>query len=109
MTEQREYSFPVWGTQGGGLVRAVKGVYIFVEKPDCPGLVVGDELPAEWDIIPANTLARETMPDEESVASGLFEALGTQRKCPGCREMVDISQMERHELFGCEAAKAIGV
>ena len=46
----REYKYPVWGTQGGGVVRDVNGTYIFVEKPDCPGLGVGDEMPEEWGI-----------------------------------------------------------
>lgn len=54
-----KYGFPVWATQGGGLVRDVRGTYIFVEQPDCPGLNVGDEMPEEWGIIPANNLARQ--------------------------------------------------
>ena len=54
----RRYDYPVYGTQGGGLVREVNGAYIFVEKPNCPGLDVGDTMPTEWDIIPANTQAR---------------------------------------------------
>jgi hypothetical protein len=62
----RNYSFPVWGTQGGGLVREVgANQYIFIEKPDCPGLDVGDYMPPEWGIIPANTQASEEMSGEE--------------------------------------------
>ena len=57
----RDYRYAVWGTQGGGLVREVQGIYIFIEKPDCPGLDVGDEMPSEWGIAPANQLAREEM------------------------------------------------
>mgnify|MGYP007077527449 CR=1 FL=1 len=53
----RTYDYPVWGTQGGGLVREVGSVYIFVEKPDCPGLDVGDTMPEEWGITPANDVA----------------------------------------------------
>lgn len=60
----REYNYPVWATQGGGKVREVKGVYIFVEKPDVPDLDVGDELPSEWDTIPANEAARQVDHDE---------------------------------------------
>lgn len=56
---ERKYRFPVWGTQGGGLVREFNGTYFFVEKPKVPGLDVGDEMPKEWDLIPANDLARE--------------------------------------------------
>lgn len=62
---ERTYRFPVWGTQGGGLVREVGGKYIFVEKPNCPGLDVGDELPEMWDLIPANSMAREADAKEE--------------------------------------------
>ncbi|PIQ67349.1 hypothetical protein COY25_01345 [Candidatus Uhrbacteria bacterium CG_4_10_14_0_2_um_filter_41_7] len=60
-TMERQYNYPVWGTQGGGLVREVNGTYIFVEKPDCPGLDVGDEMPEMWGIIPANQQARADM------------------------------------------------
>ena len=58
------YDFPVFGTQGGGLVREVNGKYIFVEKPQCPGLDVGDEMPDEWGIAPANLAASQEMEDE---------------------------------------------
>jgi hypothetical protein len=54
---ERTYQYPVWGTQGGGLAREVNGTLIFVEKPNCPDLDVGDEVPKEWDTIPANHLA----------------------------------------------------
>lgn len=57
----RKYSYPVWVTQGGGLVREVKGTYIFIEKPNCPGLDVGDEMPDEWGIISANEHALREM------------------------------------------------
>jgi len=56
----KHYNFPVYGTQGGGLARNVEGKFIFVEKPDCPGLSVGDEVPEQWDIIPANQLAKDS-------------------------------------------------
>lgn len=67
---EREYNFPVWGTQGGGLVREV-GVnkYIFVEKPNIPGLDVGDYMPEEWGIIPANSHARQDMENERTMSS----------------------------------------
>ena len=61
----RTYNYPVWGTQGGGLVREVNGTFIFVEKPNVAGLDVGDEMPEKWDTIPANELARQQM-DKES-------------------------------------------
>lgn len=56
---QRQFNFPVFGTQGGGLVRPASNGYIFVEKPDCPGLDVGDKMPPEWGIVPANSLANQ--------------------------------------------------
>jgi len=58
-------NYPIWGTQGGGVVREVDGVYIFIETPDCPGLEVGDNMPAEWGIIPANDFALAKMEREE--------------------------------------------
>ena len=57
----KDYDYPVFGTQGGGLVRESNGIFIFIEKPDCPGLDVGDEMPEMWDIIPANERARRQM------------------------------------------------
>ncbi len=72
---EREYSYPVYGTQGGGLVRWINGTYIFVEKPDCPGLDIGDEMPEEWadDVAPANEHARQAMDDAEEFNRGLDE------------------------------------
>jgi len=54
-----EYPYPVWGTQGGGLARRVGDEYVFVETPDCPPLDIGDVVPHEWSLAPANDLARE--------------------------------------------------
>jgi len=62
---ERQYNYPVFGTQGGGLVREVNGTYIFVEKPDCPGLEVGDEMPEEWGIIAANDRAMTQIQEEQ--------------------------------------------
>ena len=61
----KEYDYPVWATQGGGLVREVGEKYIFVERPNCPGLDVGDEIPEEWGVIPANERARKQLEEEE--------------------------------------------
>lgn len=78
---ERIYKYPVWGTQGGGLVREVNGTYIFIEKPDCPGLDIGDEMPEEWGIIPANWLARKIMkrvacdPLDEAMFNADFDML----------------------------------
>ena len=66
MIERRleDYRYPVWGTQGGGLAREVNGVFIFIKDPGCPGLGVGDEVPQEWGLQPANQLAREEDQEE---------------------------------------------
>lgn len=58
------FPFPVWGTQGGGLVReeGKSGVYHFVEAPEpAMNLSVGDPMPAGWGIAPANTAAMVAM------------------------------------------------
>ena len=68
----KEYPFPVWGTQGGGLVQEVTpNVFVFVEAPDCPGLEIGDTMPKEWSYAPANKLAQQVI-DEEMFSDPLF-------------------------------------
>ncbi|MDO8472050.1 MAG: hypothetical protein Q7S64_02820 [bacterium] len=63
----KTYRFPVWGTQGGGLVRRSGDQYVFVEAPrDVPSLDVGDLMPSEWGVIPANDLAAEELEEEEA-------------------------------------------
>ena len=42
---------PYFVTQGGGKVVDAGGLFIFIEKPDCPGLEVGDVKPDEWDML----------------------------------------------------------
>ena len=61
----KDYKYPVYATQGGGLARFVGETLIFVEVPSAGmGLDVGDEVPLEWDYQPANELARrESDPD----------------------------------------------
>lgn len=61
---QKNYGYPVWATQGGGLVRESGSGFVFIEKPDCLGLDVGDTMPDEWGLVPANDLA-STETDEE--------------------------------------------
>lgn len=58
-----DFPFAVWGTQGGGLVGWVGGYYVFVTDSGCPGFKVGDVMPMEWGVEPANGAAR----DEEFV------------------------------------------
>jgi hypothetical protein len=63
--EQKTYNFPVYGTQGGGLVREIApNLYRFVEKPNCPGLDVGDTMPKEWGIVPVNQRAQKFFEEE---------------------------------------------
>jgi hypothetical protein len=70
--------YPVYGTQGGGLARNVNGVFIFIEKPPGqPALDVGDDVPSEWDMVPANQKARNeieyNIKDEMTVTITLSE------------------------------------
>lgn len=60
-----EYPFPVFHTQGGGLARQDGDRYIFVEAPE-PGvrLGIGDEVPEEWGLAPANNAASYLMSPE---------------------------------------------
>jgi len=52
------YDYPVYYTQGGGLVRTSHHWYIFVEAPEqFPALGIGDRMPEGWGVIPANDLA----------------------------------------------------
>lgn len=66
MSEEKKYPFPVFATQGGGLVQEVaKGVYQFIEAPDpCTGLKVGDFKPDMWGIVAANKRAQEEVEGE---------------------------------------------
>lgn len=72
----REYDYAVWGTQGGGLVREVHGTCIFIENPDHSGLGVGDEMPKEWDTIPANDLAIDADWDARNAAEDFSQGVG---------------------------------
>lgn len=62
-----KYNYPVYATQGGGLVREVApNIYEFVEKPpDFPELGIGDTMPKEWDLAPANEMARQEIDKEQ--------------------------------------------
>ena len=66
---KNEYKFPVYATQGGGKAREVNGAFVFIEAPDCPGLDVGDIVPQDWDIAPANKLARHEKLKQSGVNS----------------------------------------
>ncbi len=62
MATERVFKYAVWYTQGGGLVRRVGGQHIFVEKPHpSVGLDVGDDMPEEWGLAPANDIAMQEM------------------------------------------------
>lgn len=65
-TNLETLSFPVWGTQGGGLARRNDGgLFVWYELPDWAGghMHIGDPVPDEWDLAPANHLARSEMYD----------------------------------------------
>lgn len=61
---------PLFHTQGGGIVRETRNgdshEYHFVDEPDpCLNLKVGDLMPEEWGIHPANKAARRLMEQED--------------------------------------------
>jgi len=51
-------NFPVYSTEFGGLVRETKEAFIFLEKPKVSGYEIGDKMPWDWTLIPANEAAR---------------------------------------------------
>jgi len=68
------YNFPVWETQGGGLVRQEGEHYIFVEAPEgFPEIQAGDRMHEMWDLIPANESARE-IEDEQDMCAAMISA-----------------------------------
>ena len=70
------YPYAVWVTQGGGLARrlhkgmALPGLFVFVEAPHSQSLGVGDYVPEEWGLEPANGLARDMEVDLEEGENG---------------------------------------
>lgn len=59
MSVEQEYTYPVYSTQGGGLVRFVGNHAVFIVAPPWGSLGIGDYMPEEWDVIPDNDLARQ--------------------------------------------------
>lgn len=52
---------PVYATQGGGLATFVRDTLIFIESPEAfPEMLVGSEVPKEWDFQPINSLAKDS-------------------------------------------------
>jgi hypothetical protein len=83
----KEYDFPVYATQGGGVARKSGKLFIFVEAPNCPGLDVGDAVPEEWDIVPINDAAKhegEDVPQSSGQPNTMYEdalnALAEERR-----------------------------
>ncbi len=78
MNKEAKYPFPVYCTQGGGLVKEDGKKMVFIEAPLDPAfcLKVGDEMPAEWGLIPANNLAQTKMDAENPALKGMGEYLG---------------------------------
>lgn len=73
MKDRESYGCAVYQTRFNGLVRWVDGVYVFVEKPDCPGLDIGDDMPKEWHVTPANERAREAADEAREFELSLNE------------------------------------
>lgn len=72
----KEYGFPVYGTQGGGLAQRSGNDYYFVEAPGHSGLNNGDKVPSEWGIVPANAAARQDDDDQRLFNAGVDELFG---------------------------------
>lgn len=73
----RRYSYPVWGTDGGGLVCRLDGTYVFVEEPASRGFDVDDEMPEEWGLTPANdNVCCEVVDGYDSLSRAFDEGIG---------------------------------
>jgi len=86
MAQEKTYNFPVFGTQGGGLVREIKTdkgyKYIFVEAPPAGmGLDVGNFMPEQWGIIAANRQAIEAIDEEQFSGDDLFDRVTREYLC----------------------------
>jgi hypothetical protein len=60
--DPEQYTFPVFGTTIGGVVRLLGSRLFFVEPPSNGERSVGEEAPEGIRIWPANLLAREIAP-----------------------------------------------
>ncbi len=69
-SDWEDRNYPVYGTQGGGLVRELRHAnvffYIFIEAPQDAslGIKVGDDMPEGWDYQPVNEAARRAVADQ---------------------------------------------
>ena len=62
----KKYPFAVFNTSGGGLVRRDGSTFTFIIKPNqeaWPGFDVGDRMPDDWGVDPANQLAEQDFVD----------------------------------------------
>ncbi len=56
------YTNPLYTTPHGGLAHMTEhghGPMVFQEVPDMPDFKVGDAVPHDWELIPANQAARD--------------------------------------------------
>lgn len=103
----KEYPFPVWATQGGGLVQEVTpNVFIFVEAPpEGFGLGIGDFMPKEWDYLPANKLAQEALTQErEDLTDEIIEGMSQEAREAQLEHEYD-SAMREYTHHGSDARK----
>ena len=59
LVDPEKLNYPVWRTQGNGLVRSTGGRVVFIKPPNCLAFKSGDVMPADWKPAPANEKARE--------------------------------------------------
>jgi hypothetical protein len=112
---EKTYNFPVFATQGGGLVREIKTdsgfKYIFVEAPpQGMGLGIGDFMPEQWDLIPANQQARDAINDEQFGEDDLFDRAMREyvHRGPKARQIEFVPELSRTDLeldMGIEAGE----
>ncbi|OHB14468.1 MAG: hypothetical protein A2431_00395 [Candidatus Zambryskibacteria bacterium RIFOXYC1_FULL_39_10] len=100
----KEYPFPVWATQGGGLVQqTAPNIFVFVEAPpEGFGLNVGDAMPKEWDIIPANRQADEK--EREDLDEQIFQGMCKEAAEAQLEHEYD-SAMREYTHHGSDARK----
>lgn len=54
----RNYEFPVYSTNAGGIACSIYGGMRFIEAPNFSEFIIGDVVPEDWELSPANFLAK---------------------------------------------------
>lgn len=80
----KEYDFPAYTTQGGGIAKFREGHQLIWEEPpeQFPEMYKGGLVPMEWDYQPINQLARERDQYVESGDEGFFALIEDELNNP---------------------------